>query len=407
MRFGVILAILFVLVCVPNVSAFSTDMKEVYQPGETMIITLIGNVVEPIGKGDVEFLRGHVAVPFDYDIKRIGEDYYVYAVIPPTENNGTMYSFVIHDLDTTVDGQNQKIEYSQNFTVMGEKKPYSITPGFFIVNDTFELTVNSYVDERIVVQTNFPVPREVTLNSGENTIEFEVKGIGGGIYDVSFGDYVFPVLLLSEVRDRPNIFGFNPPLFDEVILINTPHTYKITIINNGEDDLENVVFDYDTDLFSLTPGNLKKLDAGDTAELSLVLRELRKDIDSQIWVYSGNMSQSLPVRISYTSDQTKIDEAKNRSGIIGYDCAELSGKVCSASQTCSEKTVATRDEANCCIGICQSGESSISGTGWIGWALGVILVLVLAYSMMKYYKGKNKPGALEKRIESAEKKLLP
>jgi len=92
--FFIILLSFFVI----PVSAISTDMKESYSLGETMIIEIFGDILEPIFPENVEFRRGHVKVPFDYDIKKLGDRYFLWAVTPESENN---YTLVLKDVTTT------------------------------------------------------------------------------------------------------------------------------------------------------------------------------------------------------------------------------------------------------------------------------------------------------------------
>ena len=82
-------------------SAISTTIKPVYQPGETMIIEIQGNILEPIKKEDIELKRVNVQVPFEYDFKKIGSKYFLYAILPQSQNNYTLY---IKNIATTSNG---------------------------------------------------------------------------------------------------------------------------------------------------------------------------------------------------------------------------------------------------------------------------------------------------------------
>ena len=125
-------SLLLLLFLISSVSAISTDMKEIYNQGETLIVEILGNILQPIDKEDVEIFRGHVQVPIDYDVKRVGDNYYFYGIAPLDENN---YTLKINDILTTVNGVEQRIDFEQNFTTSNEISPYSIKPGFAIFEE--------------------------------------------------------------------------------------------------------------------------------------------------------------------------------------------------------------------------------------------------------------------------------
>ena len=111
---GILLLILALII--PLASSISTTMLPAYQPSDTMIIEIQGNILEPITPQDIVFKRAHVAIAVDYDVKRIGDKYYLYAQLPINPNNYTLF---INDIDTTVNGQAQVIDYNQTFQVIG------------------------------------------------------------------------------------------------------------------------------------------------------------------------------------------------------------------------------------------------------------------------------------------------
>src|SRR3989344_4443489 len=119
--------LLFLLI--PFSSAISTNMASTYQPGETMIIEIQGNILQPISLSNVVFKRAHVAIAVIYDVKRIGDKYYLYAQLPLQQNNYTLF---INDIATTVSGIVTTTDFNQTFTVSGNIIDYSINPGFAI-----------------------------------------------------------------------------------------------------------------------------------------------------------------------------------------------------------------------------------------------------------------------------------
>jgi hypothetical protein len=82
--------ILFLMILLPLTSGLSSDLHTTYQPAETMLVELQGSILEEIPKENVFFLRGHVQTVVEYDLKKLGNHYFLYAVAPLAENNFTL-----------------------------------------------------------------------------------------------------------------------------------------------------------------------------------------------------------------------------------------------------------------------------------------------------------------------------
>ena len=177
--------------------AITTSLKDNYQSGETIIFSLSGNILEAIAFEQVSFLRGYVKLPLEYNIKKLGDNYYVWAIAPTaeTENN---YSFVIKDLFTTVNGKEEKIDFVQNFTISGNLTDYSIKPGLIFAKDDFEIDVqlNEDLDKTIEVGSS---NRSVVLKPGENTISFEKDDfVGAKLNLIKIGKYELPAYVIGR-----------------------------------------------------------------------------------------------------------------------------------------------------------------------------------------------------------------
>ena len=103
--------------------AISSDLHSSYEPRETATVKISGNILEPIDIKKLTLLRGHVEVPFVYDLKILNESYYLWFISPQTKNN---YTLRIKDIATTVTGENQKLDFEQNFSVEGNMTKYNI-----------------------------------------------------------------------------------------------------------------------------------------------------------------------------------------------------------------------------------------------------------------------------------------
>src|SRR3989344_8920168 len=112
-----------------GVMAISSDLKASYDGGETMIGEISGEILENIKPEQVEFKRNHIAVPVKYDIKKLADKYYIWAIAPINQNN---YSLVINGISTMVNGKVEQIDFINNFSVSGNLTDYSIEPGFIL-----------------------------------------------------------------------------------------------------------------------------------------------------------------------------------------------------------------------------------------------------------------------------------
>ena len=87
MKRGVFLLLVLVLFF-PLISSASIEIKNSYSSGETIIAKVLGSFVDPILESNVEFYRGHVKIPIDYEIGFLNNEYYIKAsLIGKTANN--------------------------------------------------------------------------------------------------------------------------------------------------------------------------------------------------------------------------------------------------------------------------------------------------------------------------------
>lgn len=407
-----ILSCFFLLaVLTSSASAITIDMQESYQPGETAIFKIAGSILEPIFPEDVKFLRnGHVEVPFDYDIKRISEDYYLYFITPFLElgeNESAVYALRIENVETTVNGQQQTIDFEQNFSVTGETAEYTIKPGFIISSDNFELQIDLNRDLSQQISVNFPEEREIILRPGKNNIKFDIEDISGGLYQVIAGSYTIPVYINKEIEELLPLIRFDPFEIDSRILIGNEARYYFSIRNTGEERIEDFSAAYDKDIIRIEPDFPDYFEPGEIYEFVLVAENGNSNINEIIKIEYGNESFEFPVRVEYTEDVEEVILPEGNGAIeVGYYCSELRGKQCSSGEICTGNLTISRDASNCCVGACAAGEQS-SSFAWVGWVLGIILLGILGFVGLRYYKSKKEKDVFKEKITKAEKRTLP
>lgn len=400
--------VLLLILLIPGALALSTDMKESYQPGETMISSILGEILEPINLEDVTFVRdGHVEVPFDYDLKKIENTYYIYALMPYIElqeNESKTYALRIEGVSTTINGRQEVINFEQNFSVVGEVVEYTVKPGFIISSDDFDLQITLNRDISQGISIDFPFEREIFLRPGKNTVRFDLEDVSGGLYMASVGNYKVPVFVNKEIVEPLPIIGFNPFEIDSRIEIGSEATYSFSIRNNGGERVEDFSVSYNKNAIRISPEFPRYFEPGQEYEFEAVVLEENQEVEELLVIEYGNESYNFPIRVEYVSEPIVLP---NGSEIVevAYYCSELSGKKCSSQQVCSGDSVISRDVKECCLGVCTSTESS--GGSWLGWLLGVILVAILVFLGFRYYRTKKKTSGFNEKVNRAEKKFIP
>src|SRR3989344_5039402 len=133
-------AILFLLVLsITSASALSIIVPSEVDQGSTAIFTLQGNILDPITKSDLGFFEGHVQKPFDYDIEKIEDIYYIYALIP---YNSKSYSLRINDVYFKENNEFKTLDLEANFSTSQQVAEFNVDPGFVITSkDSFDLQI--------------------------------------------------------------------------------------------------------------------------------------------------------------------------------------------------------------------------------------------------------------------------
>jgi len=154
---------LLIFLFLPFVLAIETNLKEKYKPGETLIIKISGNFIKPLKPSDILFYSGRLYIPLVYDLTKIQNTYYIYALLPEKERD---YTLIIKNAHYVEVGQEVQEDLKYNFSVSGNITPFSINPGFIITDKNFDINVESKI-KSINLRTEF-------LNS---TKEIEI-GVG-------------------------------------------------------------------------------------------------------------------------------------------------------------------------------------------------------------------------------------
>jgi len=372
--------------------ALSSNLKSQYERGETAIIKLQGNIQEPISKSQMEIKRNNVLIPVEYDIKSLNGTYYAWFITP--ENPGN-YSMIIKGVSSISSGNLAKEDFIQNFSVLENKSDYSIKPGFVISSGEFEFIINGNEDSPKSIQINYLEKQSLIIQPGKNTLAFNTEEIyGNQLMEIEVGKYKIPAYLSGKAESpgKKELLLVEPDGILDIRLLSEKNIiYTFSILNSRNEKVEDIYFQYDDDIFSVTPGKKISLLPGERAYYNITLKSNKESgIKDFIYIKSdeNNVSFSIPVDIAFTRNVSELiankSSASNRSS--GLKCSEFSGKICSLSQEClGDKIEST--EGICCIGECKSLEKG--GSGWLGYLIASFVIIGILFIFFKFYKKKN------------------
>ncbi|MEK6825181.1 MAG: hypothetical protein AABY00_00165 [Nanoarchaeota archaeon] len=406
MRKRIVFFALVMIFFIPLTLSMSTDMKAIYAPGETMIFYFSGNIVESLSVKQVSFIRtGNVQeVPMVYDLKKLGDKYYLWALASKIAQN---YTLIIKDVATTVSGIPKKIEFRQNFSVQGNLTAYSISPGFVISEGEFQMHIQLYRDEPLTISIDFPQKHDIVLAPGDNVIKFPFENVAEAqVKKIGVGSYSIPVYFTqaSSIVSSTTSFAFTPTYLSKTFSLKEKNkTITFKVVNTGKEPLKKILITYSSDMFSLSPDETVNLDPGEnqTYTLRLLKAEDGIRIQDEISARSGDLNVLLPIKIDFVEKPYENISNVNDSSLL-YRCSELGGSLCTTSQHCVGSTNISQ-EGICCTGTCKEKEKEEgSGSSALGYVLAILVILGLGYLYWKYKKTKPESNPLSKKIKEAE-----
>jgi hypothetical protein len=394
--------ILFLMILLPLTSGLSSDLHTTYQPAETMLVELQGSILEEIPKENVFFLRGHVQTVVEYDLKKLGNHYFLYAVAPLAENNFTLE---IKNVHTTINGQPKVIDYVQNFSVIGTIAPYTLKPSFVLTPSDFTVMIISNKDEQQEISIGNANETQQTIKPGENQISFSIDQFNQGLTILPVGMYELAVYNQKAVQvAESRHLRLTPGYIEERFFYGGERIISFSIANIGQTDLSDITLDYNVTRYKITPEKITKLRVNETAIFNLTLISKNASIDDLLRISSSNETLDMPIRISYSSNLTSTNTSSSNvsAPATGYYCRELSGTLCQAAEVCSGQTRDSLD-GNCCIGTCTAQKAT--SYAWIGYLLGALILVLIVIIGGRYLKSKSSGNIFQKRVAQVERKI--
>ncbi len=421
-----------------SVSALGSDIHASYSPKETLIIKISGEIVEPIESDQVIFKRNNIFVPVEYDVQRLGETWYVWAIAPEITGN---YTFILDNIVSASGNGVKQEDYQKGFQVTGNLSDYNIDPGFILSDEDFSIDVNVLAAEAQTISISFSSSEEKILQPGTTSLDFFISDASyTGLHTISIGKYQVPSYLIVAGMDQIN---------QTVNTTNSSNTnatnstsQNTTLSTNMTGNTTNISTTVDSDILSVEPSYIQRLlhkeaksstysfivrnptltnykdieiiyngslfdieedefnlKAGENYTFTLILGKYPGyDLRERVYINTTNVTLEIPFFVRYTENVSDVaifygELDQNASNGIKrkttYFCSELGGVVCSTSSSCSGEALNSK-EGSCCLGICQQPESG--GYGWVGWIIGAIAVLAVIYLYMRYKKAGSGPA---------------
>ena len=325
----IIAGIIFMFLLFHTLSAVEFDMKSNFSQGETLMARISGNFVEPLLAENIFFYRGHVQIPMEYDIAKIDNEYYLYALLggkSPGE-----YSVALENVKYLVGTEISEENIAKNFTITNATADFSITPGFIITSEDFSIAVQNLQDYSI----NITVKENKTEEKEGGFFSFFFKGV-----EENEGESI--VVKSGEIKNINFGLG-NETSFRKVWLSTENLEYEIPVY----------------------------------AFVNSVPEEQEEEEEEQNASSDGQTGEE---------NETQTGEEEEDNETTGKNCADINGTICKNNETCTGTSVRARD-ATCCKGTCKKTEEKTT-LKIIGWSILVVVFIAIIWFFKKKSRAK-------------------
>ncbi|MDP3992578.1 MAG: hypothetical protein U1B79_01555 [Candidatus Pacearchaeota archaeon] len=397
---------IFFIIIFPLVSAVEVSMDPSFSQGETLLAKFSGNFIDQITRENVFFYRGHVGIPMVYGVVKIGDEFYVYALLTgKTEGN---YSVSVEGVRYYKATQIVDDDIISNFTISNETAMFSVNPGVVSTEGDFSAELQNLQDRKITISIS-ENSQEITsqtsleLKSGEkknvffNVGENAVKGIVNIDFSSEGFSYALPVYL--DTNKTSNIIKnfemeFQPSRVEVSMATDSDSKRILYLTNTGDETIEDIFFDVSPLLepyVVISPEKINKLNPNSTEKIEIqIISDLNEAIlEGKITAFTENFSTSFTLILDFVKDFIPADGEEDLA--IVTLCADLGGTFCAETQECSGESVPAKDGI-CCLTECRQIEKSSTGK-WIGWGLLLLAFGFLYWFYKKRYKRVSKRKA--------------
>lgn len=424
-----LMTFLILVLSLQLISSAEIVMNENFSQGETLIAKVSANFIQPITKQNIFFYEGSVLdsnfqISLDYDVIKINEDFYVYAIL--LNKNEGAYSMTVENAEYREGTEIKDDRIVRNFSITSAKADFYVKPGVISASEDFSIEVQNLNANDITINvntdTNISGVREIfvenaktyslSLNSGEiEEINFQLGTGESSLRTIELKTnntiYEIPVYMpLGEGGTTPETiaFSFEPSVINFSLPSGSVTKKTVYLYNSGNSNLTNISL-YLSDSLSananLSQTLVEQIDAHSSVAVELSLySSAESNVEGELNARIGDTIISSSVFLQFSanyvpSNVTEYSSTKN--------CAELNGTLYdSKTEKCSNDPFRVRDGI-CCLGTLQKISSDNTGKIIAGVIIALVLGGLIWFYFAKYRKTK-KPVNL---LKIAEKTLPP
>ncbi len=401
-------------------SALNITLNDNYKQGQTIIAELKGNIITPISQDDIAFYEGRKLIPMIYDIEKLDDKYFLYAVLPVEERNYTLKIKGIHFFEQ---GREKKEDLLRNFSVSDEVADFSVSPGFITAGKDFSINVKNLNDDLDISAEFGKEKSTVSVGAGRTKdIKFSIRSIQiSGLYYLKVSSkgtaYNIPVMALKNDSETSTSgqtpdnapFRLGPNELSLEIIRGSSTSVNLTLENLMEQEIKEIHLSYSDDLagiIEIQPQLISNLSQLSIKNIQLFITSPNRidDFEGSITAFSENYSDSTKVFISVVDElNSSKPSANNISSSNLNSCVSLRGVICFSDEAC-EGNSTNSIEGACCLGQCVVKSSAGGGsTGKIIIFVIVIIVVIILFVLYKKYR--SPPKSPEKKIEEMTTKF--
>jgi len=391
---------------IPSITAIEVSMNPKYSQGETLLAKFSGNFIDQINEENVFFYINNTAIPMIFDVVKINDDFYVYALLASDQEPGN-YSIRIKGIRYYKATQIVSDEIISNFTVLGERAAFSVNPGVLITNSDFSVELENLKDSAITIKINNPESitseSSILLNTGQKKlVSFTLDNSASrGLTNIDFSSgntsYKMPVYLdtnISEPKEEQNQelkMEFQPKTANISLTTNSSSKKILYLKNTGTSTLEDISFNISSQLekyISLSPKKINSLEPGKLKQIEIEISSGSEEvsIEGKIIAYTKNISTSFTLTLNLIKDFIPSETKVEKNPAIVSLCEDLGGVICADNLECSGDIVRSKN-GDCCIApfVCQEPKKSSSGK-IIGWGILVLVFIFIIWFFKIRYK---------------------
>jgi hypothetical protein len=382
--------------------------KTTYEPRETLLAQVTKNFIDLLKLENIEVYKDGVPRPQPVisGLKKDGDIYYYYALLPNQEGN---FSILIQNTRYTSFGKETTDPIAQDFEIKRLNKPaLQINPGFISVlkeEKEFSIKIMSVSGNQNVKATlkSTKETKELSLIEDiEETIKFSVLNAASGKTELEIGSYKIPVFVLGKENNTKPInqssqksnLLITPEKISGKVTAGENYYFKILLENLGNKTI-NVSFS--NDLNATIRPESSSIGAGKQVSVNITIpvpKKQKEDLQGLITLSFEDKVIDIPVLFEITKNITQVEI--NGSATEKLDCHSI-GSICNYDKEKCDGETTSSLQGPCCVGECVKKPSSNTKV-YLGILLLIVLVGIGAYFYFAI-KNKQKPRSSEEILK--------